>query len=203
MCHSCPKLWYFNKKKSKKHPCFYSDLCTLQAASFLAVTMRVLLMIFFAFFVFGGGGVGRLKWVNIFERFFFHVRKANPSWMKARDQTRWRLAWIQEKGINKGSEERAGVWKRLLSLLVSGSQIRPQPLMIGHRCGCPKGKTLKRPIFAGVDFSKSGGFLVNQTSVGVHVVLSVHAADAACRPAVDRLGRGYATLAYSTVLALA
>lgn len=35
-----------------------------------------------------------------------------------------------------------------------------------------------------------------QTSVGVDVVLSVHAAAAACRPAADRLGPGYATLAY-------
>lgn len=140
--------------------------------------------------------LGEYKMCEYFLRdFFFLVKKANPSWMKARDQTRWRLAWIQEKGINKGSEERAGVWKRLLSLLVGGSQIRPQPPMFGRRRGCPKGKTLKRPTFAGVIFSKSGGFLVNQTSVGVHVVLSVHAA-AACRPAADRLGRGYTTLAY-------
>ncbi len=34
---------------------------------------------------------------------FFLVRKEDPSWMKARDQTRWRLASIQEKGINKES----------------------------------------------------------------------------------------------------
>lgn len=115
------------------------------------------------------------NWRIFFEYFFFLVRKANPSWMKARDQTRWRLAWIQEKGINKESGERAGVWKRLLSLLVGESQIRSQPPMFGHRRRCPKEKTLKRPTFAGVVFSKSGGFLVNQTSVGVNVVLSVHA----------------------------
>lgn len=77
----------------------------------------------FCFFFFNRGVCvyGR-KLVNISWDIFF-VRKANPSWMKARDQTRWRLAWIQEKGINKESGERAGVWKRLLSLLVGQSQI--------------------------------------------------------------------------------
>lgn len=37
-------------------------------------------------------------------KMFFVVEKENPSWMKARDQTRWRLASIQEKGINKESK---------------------------------------------------------------------------------------------------
>lgn len=60
------------------------------------------------------------------------------------------------------------------SLVVGAESARNRP-MFGRRRRCPTEKTLKRPTFAGVAFLKSGGFLVNQTSVGVNVVLSVHA----------------------------